>query len=142
MANQLDFSIDRGTTATLTFVYSNADGTPINITNYCSRLTMVPTDGTIGQKTYFSGSSDVNYSCSIDGSNGIITLILSSVHTSAFDFTSARYDLDLKIPNSPYNGGGDNIVRIYQGFIRMIASASNSPETFSCPTPPDPCITC
>lgn len=142
MANQLDFSIDKGTTATLTFVYANADGDAIDITNYCSRFTMVPSDGTIGQKTYFSGASNSDYSCSIDGPNGTITLIFSSTHTVVFDFTSAKYDLDLKIPNSPYNGGGDNILRIYQGFITMIPSASTTPETFSCPTPTNPCVTC
>lgn len=142
MANQLDFTIDKGTTATLVFVYSDADGNPINITNYCSRLTMVPADGTVGQKTYFSGGSDADYNCSVDGSSGTITLILSSIHTATFDFTNARYDLDLKIPNSPYNGGGDNIVRIYQGFIRMVTSVSSSVEAFSCPTPADPCVTC
>ena len=142
MANQYDFSIDKGTTVTVAFVYSDANGSPINITNYCARFSMVPTDGTIGQQTYYSGGSTSNYNCSIDGPNGTITLILSSAHTATFDFTTAQYDLDLKAPNSAYNGGGDNITRIYQGFVTLVSSSTDSPASFSCPSSPDPCVSC
>ena len=124
MATQYDFSIDKGTTATVVFAYTDDNGAAVNITNYCARITVVPADGT-SQRTYFSGNYSSAYGCTIDGPKGTITLILSTAETSSFTFDSAQYDLDIKSPLDAYTGSGENITRIFQGFITVVSASTS-----------------
>ena len=141
MANQYDFSVDKGATSNIVFTYLDSNGNPINITNYCARLTLVPADGS-SKRTYLSGTYSTAYGCIIDGASGTVTLILSGTETSSFTFDSAQYDLDLKAPNEAYVGGGPNIIRIFQGFVTVVSASTSTPDSFNCPEPGNPCISC
>lgn len=137
-----NFTIEQGSVFKKTFIYKDANGNIIDITNYCARITIQSLDGISFKKTYTTNAENSEYSFTVDGPNGKFVLKLSANETSNFNFTSATYDFDIKLPNEIYAGAGDNIVRLLKGNITIDPRNVSSPDSFACSTLPDPCVTC
>jgi len=128
-----DFSIEQGTSHSLVFVYKNADGNPINITNWCARLVMKTSYKDIAKKnlttTIIYSTTNINYSnykFYIDGINGRVTLLLPTETTNGYDFDTAKYDIELQSPQDFYAQGGNYTLRILYGIITIIKRNSGS----------------
>jgi hypothetical protein len=145
MAVQYNFEIEKGSVFYISFEYRDENNNIINLTNYCARMSIQSaTDGDNTKLTYITDNINSDYSFTISPDQGLITLQLAASTTEGFDFTSAIYDLDLKLPNSQFVGAGDNITRILYGNIGMVSRNVTQPEPFVCNnlSDPDNCISC
>lgn len=101
MSNQLDITMDQGSTLVYTFNLKNADGTSFNLTAFEPRLQV--------RKTY--GASKVEVDAKLgeglavvgDPANGVLKLELDPIKTAGITFTNkddesleAVYDLEIQ----------------------------------------------
>jgi len=130
-ASKYDFSIEQGTSFKISLIYKDAEGTPVNLTNWCARLTWV-TNNNITQVFTSENIDHSVYKFSIDGINGKLTLLIPSDTTNAFNFYTAKYDLELQSPDDLYNGGGKYTIRLLFGNIDIIKRHSHNPNSLEC----------
>lgn len=97
-AATLNYSIEKGTDFQITFQYNDTNGNPINLIGKCIVMQLV-TSG--GDGSCFTFSSEANASLNVDGwslsgnADGQIVFKLLGSETNEFDFTTAKYDLDV-----------------------------------------------
>lgn len=130
MASTYNFTIERGNTLFISFEYTNADGSIINITNYQARISLKPVDPDGALQTFLSDTENNQYSLLINGDAGRVTFRLPSSTTQSFLFNTAIYDLDLKAPNELYPGSGPQIIKLLTGTITITGSLIVEPEPF------------
>lgn len=138
-AANYDFSIEQGTSHKLALVYKDADRNPIDITDWCARLTMRTAYKDIAKKNLAStlvytttNTNDSLYKFFIEGAEGKITLLLPSDVTNNYDFDTAKYDLELQSPDDFYAEGGYFTTRILYGLITIIKRNSSSIIALNC----------
>jgi hypothetical protein len=143
-AAEYNFNLDKGSIFYISFSYLDDSSQIINLTNWLGRFSFTPVDGSFVNTTttYFTGNTNANYSFLIDEDNGKLILRLPSSTTSSFDFSAARYDLDLKAPNELYSGAGDNIFKLVKGTITILPGNSTSPQDFPISEEETPCEGC
>ena len=144
-AAEYNFSLEKGAVFYISFEYKDATQTTINLTNWCARISFESADAgqPITSFSYISDSVTPEYSFTIDPDLGKIILQLSASTTQSFNFSTAKYDLDLKAPNELYPGSGPQIIKLLKGFVTVISSNVTNPEPFNCALPTtDPCTTC
>lgn len=132
-ATQYDFKIEQGSSFRMSLIYKDSDGNPIDLTNYCARLVWK----TNTNKTQSFTTENVDYTkykfyieSAVDGK---LTLLFPANTTNAFDFTSAKYDLELQDKDSQlYTGGGAETFRILFGNINIVKRYSKSTELLDC----------
>lgn len=130
-AAQYDFSIEQGSSFRLSLVYKDSNGVAIDITNWCARL-IWKTNSNLTQ-TYSSGNLDIsNYKFTIDGPNGKLLLEFPATTTNGFDFTSAKYDLELQSDNDFYSGGGKYTIKLLFGNASIVKRYSKSTTVLGC----------
>lgn len=130
-ATKYDFSIEQGTSFRLSLIYKDDAGNPIDLTNWCARLTWT-TDKNITQ-TFITTNTDLSlYKFSIEPLIGKITLLIPPETTNTFSFNRARYDLELQSDDDLYTGGGKNILRLIYGNIVLIKRYSNTNDLLDC----------
>ena len=130
-AAQYDFSIEQGSSFRLSLVYKDSNDVAIDITNWCARL-IWKTNSNLTQ-TYSSGNLDVsNYKFTIDGPNGKLLLEFPATTTNGFDFTSAKYDLELQSDNDFYSGGGKYTIKLLFGNASIVKRYSKSTTVLGC----------
>ena len=130
-ASKYDFAIEQGTSFKISLIYKDATGIPVNLTNWCARLIWKTNTG----QTYSFNTTDPTdgvYSFSIDGINGKLTLMFPAIYTNSFNFTSAKYDLELQSPDDLYAGGGKYTTRILFGTISIVKRFSQSNDALEC----------
>ena len=130
-AAQHDFNIEQGSSFTLSIIYKDSNGTPIDISNWCARITWKTNTNTINS---FS-SLNVDYSqykFTLGGATGEIKLQFPATTTNSFDFTNAKYDLELQSDDDLYSGGGKKTYRILYGTITIIKRFSKSTDLLEC----------
>lgn len=135
-ASKYDFSIEQGTSFKLAFIYKNADGDPINLTNWCARIVWKTNNNT----TQIFSSDNTNleeYSFSIDDANGKLVLLLPSSTTNNFNFNTAKYDLELVSDDDFYAleggiGGGKYSIRLLYGTVNIIKRFSQNSTALEC----------
>ena len=130
-ASKYDFSIEQGTSFKLSLIYKDSSGSPINISNWCSRLIWTTDEGV----TQVFSTQNVDYSIyklSIDGPAGKILLQLPAATTNLFTFLKAKYDLELESPNDMYTGGGKEIIRLIFGTIKIVLRYSEDNTLLDC----------
>jgi hypothetical protein len=130
-ASKYDFAIEQGTSFKISLIYKDANGIPVNLTNWCARLIWKTNTG----QTYSFNTTDPTdgvYSFSIDGINGKLTLMFPAIYTNSFNFTSAKYDLELQSPDDLYAGGGKYTTRILFGTISIVKRFSQSNDALEC----------
>jgi hypothetical protein len=130
-ASKYDFAIEQGTSFKISLIYKDANGIPVNLTNWCARLIWKTNTG----QTYSFNTTDPTdgvYSFSIDGINGKLTLMFPATYTNSFNFTSSKYDLELQSPDDLYAGGGKYTTRILFGTISIVKRFSQSNDALEC----------
>jgi hypothetical protein len=132
-ATQYDFKIEQGSSFRMSLIYKDSDGNPIDLTNYCARL--VWKTNTNKTQSFTTENIDfTKYKFYIESAvDGKLTLLFPANTTNAFDFTSAKYDLELQDKNSQlYTGGGAETFRILFGNINIVKRYSKSTELLDC----------
>lgn len=130
-ASQHNFSIDQGTSFTLSLVNKDSDGNVIILTNYCARLVMTSNKG----QTYIFDTDNTDFSqykFLVEGSLGKITLFIPASTTNSYNFDNAKYDLELQSPNDHYTGGGKYTERILYGVITLNKRFSKTSTLLDC----------
>lgn len=132
-ASQYDFSIEQGSSFRMSFVYKDANGNPIDITNWCARLTWRTSSNTT--QIFLSTNTDYSvYKFALDGAEGKITLTLPAHTTNTFNFNNAKYDLELQSDDDLYEGGGKYTIRLLYGTATIIKRFSKSDSMLECNT--------
>jgi hypothetical protein len=132
-ATQYDFKIEQGSSFRMSLIYKDSDGNPIDLTNYCARL--VWKTNTNKTQSFTTENVDfTKYKFYIESAvDGKLTLLFPANTTNVFDFTSAKYDLELQDKNSQlYTGGGAETFRILFGNINIVKRYSKSTELLDC----------
>ena len=120
-AGKYNFTIEQGTTVKLELAYKDSSGSAIDLTGYSGRMQIRPdyADNTKTSYIYLSSSlaadgTGLNFS----GSNGLnppasgtIGLYISAASSSALNFDSALYDIEIE--------SGSLVTRLLQGTIKL-----------------------
>lgn len=128
-AGSYDFKIEQGTSFTLSLVYKDNGGNPINLTGWCARLVWKSNGGI---ETFSTDSNDSNYRFYIDGPNGKLILQFPASTTNEFNFNSAKYDIELKSSDDFYMGGGKYTTRLLSGTVTIVKRFSQTGQLLSC----------
>lgn len=130
-ASKYDFSIEQGSSFKFSLIYKDANSDPINLTNWCARLIWKTSSG---NTQIFSSENldDSEYKFIIDDLNGKLTLLFPVSTTNNFNFTSAKYDLELQSPDDLYNNGGKYAIRLLYGLIIIIKRYSQNNTSLEC----------
>lgn len=130
-ASKYDFRIEQGTSFKLSLVYKDSEKNIIDLTNWCARLIWKTNNGVTN--VFSTENTDYSiYKFSLDGPNGKLTLLLPASTTNNFDFTTAKYDLELSSPDDLYAGGGKYTIRILYGVISILKRNSQGSSTLDC----------
>jgi hypothetical protein len=130
-ASKYDFSIEQGTSFKLSLIYKDTDRNPIDLTGWCARI--VWKTNTNVTQVFSSENGDYSvYKFIVDEPNGKLTLLLPSTTTNNFNFTTAKYDLELKSPDDLYDGGGKYTTRILFGTISIVKRFSQASSNIEC----------
>ena len=130
-ASKYDFAIEQGTSFKISLIYKDANGNPVNLTNWCARLIWKTNTNTT--QVFSSDSTDYGvYKFIIDPIVGKLTLMIPSVTTNSFAFNSAKYDLELQSPDDLYGGGGKYTTRLLFGTVSIVKRFSQSTSQLEC----------
>lgn len=130
-ASRYDFNIEQGSSFTLSITYKDSNGSVVDITDYCARLTWKTNNGTT--QTFSTTDNNLSqYSFTIDGPNGLIKFMMPSDITNTLSFKTAKYDLELQSDTDLYTGGGKETIRILYGVISIIQRFSQSSNALDC----------
>ena len=142
-ATEYNFSISNGKAYYIAFDYKDSSQQTINLTNWCARLSIQPSDGA-SKITYLTDNTNNDYSFVVQPDIGRIVLKLPSTTTNSFTFPNAVYDLDLKAPNEIYPGAGAQIIPLLKGTISIIFGNVVNPDPFDCniTAGPEQCLNC
>lgn len=128
-AAKYDFNIEQGSSFTLSLVYKDSTGTPVDLTGWCARLTW---KSNIGVDIFTTEITNANYRFEIDELNGKLILQFPASVTNGFEFTSAKYDLELQAPDDFYIGGGKYTTRLIYGTVTIIKRFSQTNDVLGC----------
>jgi hypothetical protein len=132
-ASKYDFSIEQGSSFKLSLVYKDDSGNPVDLTDWCARLTW-KTNTNITQ-TFSSENIDYSvYKFIIEPLLGKLTLLIPANTTNSFNFNNAKYDLELQSDDDLYSGGGKYIIRLLYGNIGIVKRFSQSSSLLECNT--------
>jgi hypothetical protein len=130
-ASKYDFSIEQGSSFKLSLVYKDDNGNPVDLTNWCARLTW-KTNTNITQ-TFSTENIDYSvYKFIIEPVIGKLTLLIPASTTNTFTFNTAKYDLELQSDDDLYVGGGKYIIRLLYGNINIVKRFSQSNNLLEC----------
>lgn len=130
-ASKYDFKIEQGSSFKFSLIYKDANGDPVDLTNWCARLIWKTNTGS----TQVFSTENLDYSIykfTIDPLNGKLTFLLPASTTNDFTFNTAKYDLELSSPDELYLGGGQYTVRILFGTILIVKRFSQSNTALEC----------
>ncbi|MFM7796143.1 MAG: hypothetical protein ACKO7N_05200 [Candidatus Nitrosotenuis sp.] len=128
-AGKYDFSIEQGSSFTLSLVYKDSNGNPVDLTGWCARLVW---KSNAGVETFSTETVNPVYRFDIDEPNGKLILQFPASVTNEFNFSTAKYDLELQSDDDLYNGGGKYTTRILYGTITLIKRFSQTSTVLEC----------
>jgi hypothetical protein len=129
-AGKYDFSIEQGSSYSVTFTYNDADNNPVDLTNWCARISWLTNDG--NTQVFTSENTDpslYNLTC---GPSGEVVFQIPATVTNGYTFNSAKYDLELESPTDLYTGGGNIVVRVLYGKITLVKRYSLYTSNLEC----------
>lgn len=104
-AGKYSFIIEQGSTLNFEIIYKDSNGNPVDLTNYSGKMMIRSNYADQNPTTYITLSSSLaadGTGLNFSGSNGTtpvtsgsIGIFISAVSSSAFTFTTARYDLEI-----------------------------------------------
>jgi hypothetical protein len=130
-ASQYNFTIEQGSSFKMSLVYKDSNGDPIDITDWCARLTW----RTSANSTQVFSSDNIDksiYDFNIEGSLGKINLLFPASTTNGFDFNTAKYDLELQSDENHYAEGGKYVIRILYGTVTIQKRFSKYENALEC----------
>lgn len=130
-AAKYDFNIEQGSSFKLSMVYKDENGNPIDLTNWCARLTW-KTNTNIIQIFSTENIDHSEYKFMIEPQIGKLSFLLPASTTNSFIFNSAKYDLELQSDDDLYGGGGKHIIRLLSGTINIVKRFSQSTDLLEC----------
>lgn len=120
-AGNYSFTIEQGTTVNFEIQYTDSGSNPINLTGYSGKMQIKSNFADDNPVTYATLSSSLapdGTGLNFSGSTGIkpptsgsIGIFVSAASSSAFNFTKARYDLEIT--------SGSVVTRLLQGTITL-----------------------
>lgn len=130
-ATKYDFPIEQGSSFRLSLTYKDANGNPIDLTNWCARL--VWTTNNNNTQTFITTNLDYStYKFTIDAALGKLTLLIPPETTNGFSFDSAKYDLELQSDEDFYVGAGKDIIRLLYGTVTINKRYSKASTLLDC----------
>ena len=133
-ASEYNFKIEQGSTFKIKFFYKDENGEPIDLSGYCARLTWKTNYGI--QQSFFTENTDYSvYKFVLDVDNGGMVLELPASTTNSFDFSYAKYDLELQSPDVIYSTASSEnyyTYRILYGKAKIVKRESNTLENLEC----------
>ena len=130
-ASKYDFAIEQGSSFRLSIVYKDSNANPIDLTNWCARLSWRTDNNSL--QTFSTDNMDYSvYKFIIEPVIGKLTLLIPAATTNGLSFGTAKYDLELQSDDDLYNGGGKSIIRILYGTITLTKRFSKSTELLEC----------
>lgn len=129
-ASKYDFQIEQGSSFRLAIVYKDKNNEIVDITGWCGRLVWTTNAG-ITQIFTTENNDPSLYDFSIDGPEGKLTLLLPANVTNGFNFSTAKYDLELMSSDDLYTGGGKQTTRLMYGTVLIVkrySAVSTMPE--------------
>lgn len=130
-ASKYDFSIEQGSSFKLSLVYKDENNNPIDLTNWCARLTWKTNTNTT--QTFSTENIDYSvYKFSMEPLIGKLTLLIPASTTNSFNFNNAKYDLELQSDDDLYSGGGKYIIRLIYGTVSIVKRFSQSSTLLEC----------
>jgi hypothetical protein len=133
-ASKYDFSIEQGSSFKIIMTFKKDDGSLLDITGWCARLTW----RTNTNVTQVFTSNNVDYSVYkfiLDEENSRMTLLIPASTTNNFNFNSAKYDLELQSPDTLYSpDGGNYTMRVIFGVVTIIKRFSRTEDLLDCDT--------
>lgn len=130
-ATKHDFPIEQGSSFRLQLIYKDQDNDPIDLTDYCARLTWTTNSGETS--IFTTENMDLSlYSFTIDGPNGTLILMLPASKTNILNFDIAQYDLEIQSDVDLYTGGGKEVIRLLYGTITLIKRYSQTNTLLQC----------
>ena len=104
-AGKYSFIIEQGSTLNFEIIYKDSNGNPVDLTNYSGKMMIRSNYADQNPTTYITLSSSLaadgtglNFSGSsgtTPPTSGSIGIFISAASSSAFTFTTARYDLEI-----------------------------------------------
>ena len=128
-AGLYNFNIEQGTSFTMSLIYKDGSGNPVDLTGWCARLVW---KSSVGIETFTTETVNPNYRFDIDEPNGKLTLQFPASVTNDFSFSTAKYDIELQSPNDLYSGGGKYTTRLLSGTITLVKRFSQTTTTLEC----------
>lgn len=130
-AGKYDFSIEQGTSFNMSVIYKDSNGNPVDITGWCARLIWKTSSNNV--EIFSTENMDYSqYKFEIIGTEGKLDLKFPASKTNSFNFTNAKYDLELQSDDDYYADGGKYTVRILYGSISIIKRYSKSTDLLEC----------
>lgn len=130
-ASKYDFTIEQGTSFKLNLVYKDAQGNPMDLTNWCARLVWTTTNNIT--QSFITTNTDYSlYKFTIEPNNGRLILMIPPETTNSFNFIRAKYDLELQSDEDFYSGSGKDIIRLLYGTVTVSQRYSNSDDLLEC----------
>ena len=74
------------------------------------------------------------YKFTLVGAEGKLLLQLPASKTNLFSFVTAKYDLELESPTEMYTSGGNEIIRLIYGTVKIIHRYSEDSTLLECQT--------
>jgi hypothetical protein len=133
-AGRYNFKIEQGSTVDFTINYTDSSGFKVDLTDYQARMDIRPSAGSTTLYASLSSSvatdgtgidmtPPVPYGTgALTKASGSLRIYISAVSSSAFDFKTAQYDLEL------YSGSGatQTVNKILTGQINLTKEVTTS----------------
>ena len=130
-ASEYNFKIEQGSTFKIRFYYKDENGDPVDLTGYCARLTWKTNFGVM--QSFFTQNTDYSvYKFELDEANGGMILTLPASTTNSFEFSYAKYDLELQSPDAIYSSENFYTYRLLYGNATIVKRYSNTLENLEC----------
>ena len=113
MAGKYNFSIDQGTDFTRVITWKDGSNVLVNLTGYTARLQArekIADTTTLIDLTVGAGIT-------LGGTLGTITLSMTAVQTTALNFVTGVYNLEMTSPSG-------KITRLLEGYVRLSKEVS------------------
>lgn len=119
-ASKYDFSIEQGSSFKMSMIFKNNDGSLMSLSGWSARLIWKTNTNKVNIFTTDNLDYSV-YKFTLDVSSSSMVLSIPADTTSSFNFSSAKYDLELTSPDQLYvPEGGNYTFRALYGVVSIV----------------------
>lgn len=119
-ATKYDFSIEQGSSFKMSMIFKNNDGSLMDLTGWSAKLIWKTNTNKINIFSTDNIDHSV-YKFTLDAPSSSMVLSIPANTTNAFNFSSAKYDLELTSPDTLYSPeGGNYTFRAIYGIVTIV----------------------